>query len=214
MTSARPTPRAGSRTRTRTGTKGVARADRERQIVRLAVEEFGTQGYARASVADVAERAGISKPLIYTYFTSKDGLAAASAHYAGSLLVSEVEAAQTATTAEARALDTLAAIFSVLDDCRRAWSVVHDTTLPEGSAAHAAAAKYRERLAEMGAVGTAEILRAAGDDDPLDHELLSAVWQHAVTAIVQWWLDHPEQTAADMAARAARMLHIVLGPHS
>ncbi|MGA5005144.1 TetR/AcrR family transcriptional regulator [Streptomyces koyangensis] len=212
MTSARPTPRAGSRTRT--GTKGVARADRERQIVRLAVEEFGTQGYARASVAAVAERAGISKPLIYTYFTSKDGLAAASAHYAGSLLVSEVEAAQTATTADARALDTLAAIFSVLGDCRRAWSVVHDTTLPEGGAARAAAAKYRERLAGMGAVGTAEILRAAGDDDPLDHELLSAVWQHAVTAIVQWWLDHPEQTAADMAARAARMLHIVLGPHS
>ncbi|MHC8563639.1 helix-turn-helix domain-containing protein [Streptomyces albidoflavus] len=73
MTSARPTPRAESRTRT--GTKGVARADRERQIVRLAVEEFGTQGYARASVAAVAERAGISKPLIYTYFASKDGLA-------------------------------------------------------------------------------------------------------------------------------------------
>ncbi|KPC95397.1 TetR family transcriptional regulator, partial [Streptomyces sp. NRRL F-6602] len=79
---------------------------------------------------------------------------------------------------------------------------------------YAAAAEYRERLAEMGAVGTAEILRAAGDDDPLDHDLLSAVWQHAVTAIVQWWLDHPEQTAADMAAPAAPMLHIVLGPHS
>ncbi|WP_436739108.1 TetR/AcrR family transcriptional regulator [Streptomyces sp. BBFR102] len=209
MTSAHPTPRPA--TRSRTGTKGVARADRERQIVRLAVEEFGVQGYARASLAVVAERAGISKPLIYTYFASKDGLAAASAHYAGSLLVSEVEAAQTATTAEVRALDTLGAIFSVMDHCRRAWSVVHDPTLPRGGAAHAAAAEYRERLAGMGSVGTAEILRVAGDDDPLDHDLLSTVWQHVVTAVVQWWLDHPEQTAADMSARAARMLHIVLG---
>ncbi|MFD4988395.1 helix-turn-helix domain-containing protein [Streptomyces sp. NPDC058374] len=214
MTSAQPSPGAETSNRTRTGTKGVARADRERQIVRLAVEEFGVQGYARASLAAVAERAGISKPLIYTYFTSKDGLAAAGAHYAGELLVSKVEAAQTATTAEARALDTLAAIFSVLDHCRRAWSVVHDTTLPQGGAAYAAAARYRERLAEMGAVGTAEILRAAGDDDPLDHDLLSAVWQHAVTAVVQWWLDHPEQTAADMSARSARLLRSVLGPQS
>jgi hypothetical protein len=62
----------------------------------------------------------------------------------------------------------------------------------------------------MGAVGTAEVLRDAGDDDPLDHELLSRIWQQAVSAVVTWWLEHPELDADAMVARCARVL-VVMG---
>ena len=72
-----PAPR-GRRERVRGGgTKGVPRADREQQIVSIAIDEFAEHGYAGASMLSIAGRAGISKPLVYQYFGSKDGLYAA-----------------------------------------------------------------------------------------------------------------------------------------
>lgn len=189
----------------RTGTKGVARADRERQIVELAVAEFGARGYLRASVVDVARAAGVSKPLVYGYFGSKEGLALACVHDAGARLADAVDAARSATTAGGRALETLTAIFTVLDGCPQAWSVLHDQTLPAGPALDAARG-YRARLSRLGDLGTAAVLDAAGDHDPRDRELFSTMWQYAVTATVRWWLDHPDEPAAGMPTRCARIL--------
>lgn len=190
---------------TRSGTKGVARADRERQIVDLAVAEFGARGYLRASVVEVARAAGVSKPLVYGYFGSKEGLALACVHDAGARLADAVDDARRSTTAAGRALETLTAIFVVLDGCPQAWSVLHDSTLPPGPAQDAAR-EYRTRLARLGDLGTAAVLAAAGDEDPRDRELFSAMWQYAVTAAVRWWLEHPDEPAAGMPARCARIL--------
>lgn len=192
------------------GTKGVSRAEREEQILGVAMEEFGLRGYAHVAVADVARRADISKPLIYSYFGSRDGLAAACVRRAGELLVAGVAAAPTDGEAGRRALDTLAAIFAVLDDCRHAWSVLYDPTIPRGGEVHALARHHRGELAAMGAAGTADVLRDAGDTDPLDHELLSRIWQQSVGAVVAWWTEHPEQDADAMVARCARVL-VALG---
>jgi len=194
------------------GTKGVSRAEREEQIVAAAIEEFGLRGHAHVSVADVARRADISKPLIYSYFGSREGLASACVRRAGDLLVQGVAAAPTEADAGRRALATLAAIFAVLDRCRQAWSVLYDPTIPRGSEVDTLARGYRAELAAMGAAGTAEVLRGAGNADPLDHDLLSRIWQQAVNAVVSWWLEHPELDADAMVARCARVLAVMSSP--
>ncbi|MCD2195108.1 TetR/AcrR family transcriptional regulator [Actinomycetospora endophytica] len=188
------------------GTKGVSRAEREEQILGVAFEEFGLRGHAQVSVAEVARRADISKPLIYSYFGSRDGLASACVRRAGDLLVAGVAAARVDADAGRRALDTFAAIFAVLDDCRHAWSVLYDPTIPRGSDVHALARSYRADLAAMGAEGAADVLRRAGNADPLDHDLLARVWAQSVSAVVTWWLEHPDLAADAMVARCARVL--------
>ncbi|MGW4562465.1 TetR/AcrR family transcriptional regulator [Streptomyces sp. NPDC004561] len=188
------------------GTKGVSRADRERQIIDAAVEEFGTYGYASVSVAAVAERAGISKPLVYAYFGSKDGLYLACVQRVGGLLVDSVAAARSRSGTTGHALDTLSAIFSTVERCRHAWSVLYDPALPPAGELRDAANDYRGRLAAMGAAGAASLLTRAGHDDPLDHQLLNHVWQYAVTAVMRWWSEHPDQSGAEMTARCARLL--------
>jgi AcrR family transcriptional regulator len=52
----------------------MSRADRERQMLDVAEEIFAEQGYRAVSMDEIAERCGVSKPLIYEYFGSKDGL--------------------------------------------------------------------------------------------------------------------------------------------
>ena len=114
------------------GTKGVPRADREQQILDAAVAGFGERGYAHASMAAIAQRAGISKPLIYEYFGSKDGLYLACLNRAGTHLIDPVASAQNGTTLQ-RAGETLAAIFTAPDGRRLDWAVINDPTLPAGS---------------------------------------------------------------------------------
>ena len=187
------------------GTKGVPRADREQQILDAAVAEFGERGYAHASVAAIARRAGISKPLVYEYFGSKDGLYLACLSRAGTHLVDRVAAAQSGMTLR-RAGDTLAAIFSALDGRRLDWAVIFDPTLPAGSAVRDAAQRYRARLNRLAAEGTREVLGGYGLTDADDSALTSHVWSAVVTAVVTWWLGHPGETATAMTDRCNRLI--------
>ncbi|MDT9000682.1 TetR/AcrR family transcriptional regulator [Paucibacter sp. APW11] len=54
---------------------GLRLSDRKRQaIVRAAVEEFRSQGFARTSMDGVAAAAGVSKRTVYNHFPSKEEL--------------------------------------------------------------------------------------------------------------------------------------------
>ena len=63
----------------KTGEQGkrVPRAVRERQMLDAAVAVFARRGYRSASMDEIADAAGVSKPLVYLYLHSKDQLFAA-----------------------------------------------------------------------------------------------------------------------------------------
>ncbi|WP_406858807.1 TetR/AcrR family transcriptional regulator [Streptomyces sp. HUAS MG47] len=188
------------------GTKGMPRKDRERLILDAGAREFGTKGYARGSTAEVATEAGITKPMIYGYFGSKDGLYRACLDQAGPHLVAAVEAAQEGPPDITRAVRTLEAVFRALEARPYDWQLVYDPTLPPDGPLHTAAAAYRRELNRMGAVGVAEILASAQADEPLDADLATHLWYGTVSAAVAWWRHHPEQTADGMTARFERIL--------
>jgi AcrR family transcriptional regulator len=52
----------------------VPRAVRRRQLVELAEQLFAERGYAGASMEELCRRAGVTKPVVYELFGSKDGL--------------------------------------------------------------------------------------------------------------------------------------------
>ena len=55
----------------------MPRAQREEQILRVAEEVFAERGFQATTMEDIAERVGVTKPLIYEYFGSKEGLLSA-----------------------------------------------------------------------------------------------------------------------------------------
>jgi len=195
------------------GTKGVPRADREEQIVLAATEVFGSQGFAATSVADVAERAGISKPLIYNYFGSKEGLFTACLHRAGARLAEEMERiARGDAVGLERALRTLEGIFTLLEPQPWIWRLFFDPTIPRGEERIAAEiALYTDRITALADEGVREMMRLAGADDPLDVSALTSAWLSVADSLVSWWLDHPGETPASMTERCLRLFHVVLG---
>ncbi|WP_245623203.1 TetR/AcrR family transcriptional regulator [Spirillospora albida] len=52
----------------------MSRAERERQMLDVAETVFTERGYKATSMDEIAERCGVSKPMLYEYFGSKDGL--------------------------------------------------------------------------------------------------------------------------------------------
>ena len=52
----------------------MPRPVRERQLVELGEQLFAERGFAKASMDELARRAGVTKPVIYELFQSKEGL--------------------------------------------------------------------------------------------------------------------------------------------
>ncbi|MBW8486687.1 TetR/AcrR family transcriptional regulator [Actinomadura sp. PM05-2] len=52
----------------------MSRAERERQMLDVAERIFGEHGYQATSMDEIAELCGVSKPMLYEYFGSKEGL--------------------------------------------------------------------------------------------------------------------------------------------
>lgn len=61
----------------------LARVDRSAQLVRVAAAVFAEHGVTAVSMDAVAERAGVTKPVLYDHFGSRDGLLAAVVQQAG-----------------------------------------------------------------------------------------------------------------------------------
>src|SRR5205823_11834659 len=70
--------------------KRLPRAVREQQMMDAAVAVFSAHGFQNASMDEISARAGISKPMVYAYFGSKDELFVACLHREGTRVMEAV----------------------------------------------------------------------------------------------------------------------------
>jgi AcrR family transcriptional regulator len=193
---------------TTVGTKRVPRPEREQQILDVAAAEIGRVGFAGLSMAEVAVRAGVSKPLVYGYFGTKDGLYAACVRRAGDVLALHIgqAIADTEVPPAVMAERTLGAIFTALQPRPNDWNVIFDRTLPAEGEAADAAREVRRRIAGQAASGASAVVAHDNRLDRLDVSAMTEVWMGMVTSLVNWWLRHPRQTPAQMTERCRRLI--------
>ena len=79
-----------SRTRKPPARTRMPRAEREAQMLQVAERVFGARGFQAATMDEIAEQVGVTKPLIYDYFGSKEGLFAATIERARHQLLAAV----------------------------------------------------------------------------------------------------------------------------
>ena len=198
--------------RSRAGTKGVPRLERETQILSVASEVFAAEGYGATNIQVVADGAGISKPLIYNYFGSKEGLFLACLERAGEIVADEIEriANEDAVGIE-RGMRTLDGMFEVLEDQRHLWRLFYDRTAPTSGAVADAVANYTDRITKLADEGVSELMTMSGNTDRLDISAMTAVWMGMVDSLMRWWVDHPQESASEMKERIRRLLVAILG---
>ena len=70
-----------------------ASIDRREAIMNAALEAFSRYGFRRTSIEDVADLAGVSRPLVYTHFKNKADLFASGAKWLSERIMADTEAA-------------------------------------------------------------------------------------------------------------------------
>ncbi|WP_246061321.1 TetR/AcrR family transcriptional regulator [Lapillicoccus jejuensis] len=140
----------------------MPRAEREAQILSVAEEVFADLGYQATTMDEIAERVGVTKPLIYDYFGSKDGLLIACVDRARTLLADTTEEALQQLPPGAPVDEVLrcgiAAFFEFIDEHDLAFRLLH-----QESAAAVSTERDVERIrAQQGAVIVGFLRRSPG----------------------------------------------------
>lgn len=105
-------------------TKRIPRKQRELQMLEVAAAEFGQRGYDATSMDDIAKACGITKPMLYNYFKSKEGLYAAMITQAGTHLVKALIAVREQTDPGKRLHEALAVFLDFVERYHTSWRMV------------------------------------------------------------------------------------------
>lgn len=108
----------------------LPRRERRAQLLDAARTAFVTQGYHAAAMDDIAERAGVSKPVLYQHFPSKQDLYLALLDESVESLTGAVrDALQSTEDNRERVAATIRAYFDFVDDPDGAYRLVFESDL-------------------------------------------------------------------------------------
>jgi AcrR family transcriptional regulator len=163
----------------------LPRAERERQMLEVAARVFGQRGYHAAAMDEIARACGVTKPMLYAYFGSKDGLYLATVDRMGMHLVSSVERLLEEADPVRRLRLGVDVILRFIQSDRHAWAVLYAEGLGEGPVARHVAG-YRDRIVQAAAITLADAVPGRGltQATPYAVGLLGAG-----EALARWWLD-------------------------
>jgi AcrR family transcriptional regulator len=163
----------------------VPREVRERQIVELAEQLFSERGYQGASMDELARRAGVTKPVVYELFGSKDGLFRTCLERSAERLAKVVaEAVRAESEPEARVRAGGLAFLRFAADNRVAWELMMEGRFSD------AAVEVRRRQAAL--VHGLLLEKAPADVDPRELELAAHAVNSAYEGVAHWMWEHPD----------------------
>ncbi len=177
----------------------LPRAQRELQLLEVAQAVFAEQGFRSPSMEEIALRAGVTKPLLYDHFGSKDGLIAACIRHAGNQLLRDVDAAVSAATGADDILAAgFAAFFAFVESVGQGWFMLIGENSVVGPAAQALEAIRRQQALYVAHRLAVEFPDATGDD----LRVLAEAIIGACERVALWRRDRPDISAA----RATQLL--------
>ena len=196
------------------GRPKVPRAVRERQMLEVAERAFAERGFHAASVDAIAEAAGISKPMVYAYFGSKEGLYRACMEQARVRLFDAVgEGADAGAAPDDQLWLGILGFFTFVEEQRDSWVVLFgDATAVSGPFAGDAARIRRDLASQVGVLlrnaAAAEGTDPAGLEatEPLAHALIGAG-----ESLAGWWREHPDQPKEAVALLLMNFAWVGLG---
>jgi len=183
----------------------VPRVVRERQLVELGEELFAERGFAKASMDELARRAGVTKPVIYELFGSKDGLFRACLEGLALRLADAIaDAARGADSApsgpdpEARLRAGGLAFLRFAQENRVAYELLYEGRFSD------AAVGVRRRQAAL----ILELMREMAPDhvDPRELEVAAHAVNSAYEGVAHWMWEQPEADVEELADWTVELL--------
>ncbi|HEV2937262.1 MAG TPA: TetR/AcrR family transcriptional regulator [Streptosporangiaceae bacterium] len=182
----------------------LPRHERRRQLLDAALEVFVSQGYHAAAMDEIADRAGVSKPVLYQHFPGKLDLYLALLDESVDALVDAVRGALRSTTDnKQRVAATFSAYFQYVAGEGQAYRLVFESDLSNESAVRARLERGQHECAEM----ISQVVRQDAGLEEDEAYLVSVGMVGLAQVTARYWLsrlDHiPRETAEQLVARLA-----------
>jgi AcrR family transcriptional regulator len=164
----------------------MPRVARRAQLLDSALEVFVAQGYHAAAMDDIAERAGVSKPVLYQHFPGKMELYLALLEQSSDRIIDETRRALASTQDnKMRVLATMQVFFEYVADAQGAFRLVFESDLTNEPAVRAQVDRVTKECAE-------EIAKVISEDTGLPTEaahLLAVSLVGMAQVSARFWLD-------------------------
>jgi AcrR family transcriptional regulator len=176
----------------------LPRSARRRQLLGAALEIFVAQGYHAAAMDDIAERAGVSKPVLYQHFPSKLELYLALLDEHAEAMVSAVREALASTTDNKQRVEaTIAAYFRFVDEDGGAFRLVFESDLTNQEAVRDRVDGVTARCADA----ISEVIREDAGMPAEQAKLLAVGLTGLAQVAARFWLSTDGTIPRDAAAR-------------
>ena len=177
-------------------TSRLPRGARRLQLLRAAQDVFVAQGFHAAAMDDIADRAGVSKPVLYQHFPGKRELYLALLEEHVSELADRVAEAMGRTDDNRERVDAaVGAYFDFIDAEGEAFRLVFESDLRNDADVR--------RIADRGAraciEAIAEVIAVETGADPERALLLSAGMTGLAETSARWWLASKGTVSRDEA---------------
>lgn len=183
--------------------KRMPRAVREQQMLDAAVRTFGQRGYRAASMDEIAELAGVSKPLVYLYLNSKEDLFTACIRREAAALVQAVQDGVIPDgPADQQLWAGLRAFFTHTAEHPDGWAVLHSQARTQGEPFAQEVAVMRAEIVAFVTLLIAEAAREAHHDPSLPEREVAGLAEALVGAAeaLAVWANTTEGVSAKAAA--------------
>jgi len=186
--------------------KRLPRSVREQQVLDAAVRVFSQRGFHAASMDEIAEAAGVSKPMVYTYLGTKEELFVACLHREATRLMEAIaEVVDPALGLRDQLWSGLRAFFTFVGAHRDGWAVLYRQARGQEPFA-AELDAMRRRIVDVVASMLQRAVQAEGRQiHGTDLEVSAYVLVGAGESLADWLADHPE---ADPGKTAGRMMNV------
>ena len=189
-----PTPRGGR----------MPRRERRAQLLESALEVFVAQGYHAAAMDDIAERAGVSKPVLYQHFPGKLDLYVALLDASCDTIIDNCRAALASTSDNRERVEaTMRVFYSYVAAKEGAFRLVFESDLTSEQDVRERVDRVTTECAAM----IADVIRADTGLPDEASELLAVSLVGMAQVSARFWLagggDISQDTAASLIAGLA-----------
>jgi AcrR family transcriptional regulator len=186
----------------RLGTRKVPKEQRMGQILDVAGSVFSRHGFHSTSMEQIAEGAGVTKPLLYRYFGSKDALYLATITQVGNHLMSGLSILMANPNPKERLKLIMFSFLTFVERHRDGWSVLYNEALTSVGPVGEKVAFFRNSFIEASAKTIEELNDPSkaknGDKAGIQAVALANIMVGAVEAGARWWIQHPDIPIRDM----------------
>jgi AcrR family transcriptional regulator len=178
-------------------------SERRHQLIGIARSLFAERGYEGASIEEIAQRANVSKPVVYEHFGGKEGLYAVVVDREMSALLDGITSSLTNNRSRVRVERVALALLTYVEERTDGFRImIRDSPAAISSGTYSSL--LNDAVSQVSSILAGDFARRGLDPDlaPLYAQALVG----SVSMTAQWWLDTREPKKEVVAAHLVNLM--------